>query len=307
MTSDSSLQELSDHALLQKADALAHHERLATAELIAALAEIDERKLYLGQGCSSMFSYCTRVLHLSEHAAYDRIEAARYGREFPIVLDRLRCGAITLTNLRLLGPLLTADTVEPLLDAAAYKSKHEVEKIAGKLRAETAGEVETYTIQVTLSADTLQKLRRAQELLRHAIPDGNTGEILDRSLTLLLRQLEKKKLGSARPRRRAALTAQRSRHVPLRVRREVWKRDGGRCAFVGSQGRCEERGFLEFHHVQPYAVGGKPVADNLELRCRAHNQHEAELFFGAREGPPTVECRRGETGPGTTSNSDAAP
>ena len=173
MTSNSLPQELSDQALLKKAEELAHHERIATAELIAALAEIDERKLYLGQGCSSMFAYCTRVLHLSEHAAYDRIEAARFGREFPVVLDRLRCGALTLTNLRLLGPLLKGETIESLLDQAAHKSKHEVEALVGRLRAETAADTETYTIHVTLSGETLKKLRRAQEMLRHAIPDGD--------------------------------------------------------------------------------------------------------------------------------------
>ena len=29
-----------------------------------------------------------------------------------------------------------------------------------------------------------------------------------------------------------------SRRIPAAVKREVWKRDGGRCAFVGSKGRC---------------------------------------------------------------------
>jgi hypothetical protein len=49
-----------------------------------------------------------------------------------------------------------------------------------------------------------------------------------------------------------------------------------------SGGRCAERGFLEFHHVRPYADGGQTVAENLELRCRAHNVYEAEKYFGAR-------------------------
>jgi hypothetical protein len=275
-------QELSDQALLLKAAELAQHERIATTELIAALAEIDVRKLYLGQGCSSMFTYCTGVLHLSEHAAYDRIEAARHCQAFPVVLDRLRCGALTLTNLRLLGPLLNSETVEPLLDAAAYKSKHDVEALVRPRRTE-AGDIETYTIQITLSADALGMLRRAQEVLRHVVPDGNPGTIVERSLTVLLEQVDRKKLGSTKLRRQAQRTTRRSRHVPLHIRRDVWKRDGGQCAFVGDQGRrCVERGFLEFHHLVPYALGGKAVVENLELRCRAHNQHEAEIVFGPR-------------------------
>lgn len=58
----------------------------------------------------------------------------------------------------------------------------------------------------------------------------------------------------------------------------MWQRDEGRCAFVGRTGRCREIGFLEFHHVAPYAAGGAATADNIQLRCRAHN--EARLFFG---------------------------
>ena len=40
------------------------------------------------------------------------------------------------------------------------------------------------------------------------------------------------------------------------------------------------RGFLEFHHLQPYGARGKPTVDNISLRCRAHNAYEAEVFYG---------------------------
>jgi hypothetical protein len=72
-----------------------------------------------------------------------------------------------------------------------------------------------------------------------------------------------------------------SRHVPAAVRRAVWTRDGGRCAFVGANGRrCTERGFIEFHHTAPYAAGGAATVDSIELRCRAHNLYEGALDFG---------------------------
>src|SRR5687767_5925016 len=60
---------LSDAELLLEVRRLAGHERQATARLIAALGELDARRLYLGQGCSSLFTFCTQILHLSEHAA----------------------------------------------------------------------------------------------------------------------------------------------------------------------------------------------------------------------------------------------
>ena len=65
--------------------------------------------------------------------------------------------------------------------------------------------------------------------------------------------------------------------------RAVWERDKGQCAFIGTVGRCTERGFLEYHHRVPYVDGGATSPENLELRCRSHNNHEAELWFGRRE------------------------
>lgn len=94
---------LSDHELLAEAKAAANREREATARLIALLAQVDARRLYLGEGCSSLFTYCTQVLLLSEHAAYGRIEAARATRRFPVVLDLLIDSSVTLTAVTLLA------------------------------------------------------------------------------------------------------------------------------------------------------------------------------------------------------------
>ena len=72
-----SVQSLSNEELLHDLERTAANERNATVDLIVLLAEMDARRLYLQQGYSSLFVYCTRHLHLSEHAAYGRIEAAR--------------------------------------------------------------------------------------------------------------------------------------------------------------------------------------------------------------------------------------
>jgi hypothetical protein len=60
-------QHLSDSDLIVEVNRLAQLERRAIAKLVAALGEMDARRLYRGQGCSSMFTYCTQVSHLAEH------------------------------------------------------------------------------------------------------------------------------------------------------------------------------------------------------------------------------------------------
>ena len=129
---------LSDAALVAEVTRLAGQERHATAALIASLAEFDARRLYLPAGCSSLFTYCTQVLHLSEHAAYRRIEAARAARRFPVILERLADGSITLTTVCLLGPLLTAENCDRVLEAAQHKSKRDVERLVARLRPQPA-------------------------------------------------------------------------------------------------------------------------------------------------------------------------
>ncbi len=135
-------------------------------------------------------------------------------------------------------------------------------------------------MQVTISREAHDKLRRAQDLLRHVVPDGDPAAIVERALALLVEHLERKRLASAKRPRAAGTATVGSRRVPAAVKRDVWARDDGRCAFIGTAGRCAERGFLELHHVVPFAEGGKTDMANLQLRCRAHNVYEAEEWFG---------------------------
>src|SRR5687768_15251450 len=80
----------------------------------------------------SLFTYCTEALRLSEHEAYNRIEAARAARRFPILLALLEEGRLNLTTVRLLGPHLTAENHQELVAAAAGKSKREVEELLAR-------------------------------------------------------------------------------------------------------------------------------------------------------------------------------
>jgi 5-methylcytosine-specific restriction endonuclease McrA len=361
---DSATSSLSDDQLLASVKSLARAERKATADLIAALAEVDRRKLYLGEGFPSLFNYCTQVLQLSEHAAYGRIEAVRVVHRFPIVLEHLADGAVTLTSVCLLAPLLTPQNHEALLAGARHKSRREVEHLVAMTRPKpdvpavvrrlpssrsqviieaptldvctpsaapigAASEIEPrsaiidpvpmrpaahdavvvpltperYKIQFTASREAHDKLRRAQSLLRHVIPNGDPAAVFERALDALLADIERKKLAATSRPHQARPTAPGSRHIPASVRREVWRRDGARCAFVGAAGRCAERGFLELHHVVPFAMGGEATIANIELRCRAHNAYEAEQVFGSfvlRERQPEYNSVRTECRTGTT-------
>ena len=284
---------LSDDEIVERVKELAGCERRASVALIRGLIEFDARELYLREGCPSLFTYCTQVLHLPEASAYNRIEAARAARRHPQVLEMLETGDLTLTAVRLLAPHLTVENRVDLLAAARHRSRFEVQELIASIVPGapcsthcdailvTPLAADSCRLHVTLTHETYDKLLRAQRLLRHTHPTGDVGAILDRALTLLIDHLERRRFARvASPRPAVDDGVASGRHIPAAVRRDVWQRDAGRCAFVGSEGRCRETGFLEFHHVEPYAAGGAATADNIQLRCRAHNQYEARVFFG---------------------------
>lgn len=302
------------------------------------MAAIDRRS---HQGArSSLFTYCTQALYLSEPAAYSRITAARAARRFPVILNLLTGGDVTLTSITLLVAHLTDDNHEALLQAARHRGQREVEQLVARLDPQpdipssvrkvsacapatnpvlelsaasvSEGEViaatptasakpifqravvaplspERYLPKVTLSRDGYEKLMRASALLRHSVPNGDAAAIVERALTVLLEQLEKTKTAATSRPRVTQVRPSRSRHVPAAVKREVWVREAGRCAFVGAHGRCTETAFLECHHVVPFADRGPTTVENIELRCRAHNVYEAERWCGGRERPETTE------------------
>ncbi len=149
---------LDDRALLDAAKQLATDERRATAALLRAIMEIDSRRLYLGEGCASMFSYCTQVLHLSEGGAYNRIEAARAAREYPVILELFERSAITLTAVRLLAPHLTSENHAAVLSSARHKSKREIEEIVASLRPKPDAPVVVRRLPGARTATTLSLL-----------------------------------------------------------------------------------------------------------------------------------------------------
>src|SRR5262249_10147211 len=92
-----------------------------TAALLAHFAEFDARKLYLPAAYPSMYAYCVGKLHLCEQAAYKRIQAARAGRQYPIVFAAVAEGRLHLSAVVLLAPKLTAENVDELVTAASSR------------------------------------------------------------------------------------------------------------------------------------------------------------------------------------------
>jgi 5-methylcytosine-specific restriction endonuclease McrA len=313
-----------------------------TAKLVVYLAEIEDRRLHLQAGFSSMFEFCVKKLGLGEGEAFRRIVAARLGKRFPTVYALLASGAVHLSSLELLSKWLTEENHAELLEAASGKSKREVEAllasrfprpavpssiqrlpvpiaisvpvaapgssdspstpaftleltegahahVPARARIEQLSEAR-FRVEFTASAELREKLELCRDLMSHANPSRDLAVVIERAVDSLLAHLEKRRLaGAKRPRQEQAARKASghdgrnagSRRITNAVRRRVFERDGLRCTYVSPDGRrCEARAFLELDHADPRALGGSDEAQNLRVRCRAHNQLWAEQAYG---------------------------
>ncbi len=369
-----------DKLLVDLKDLVASHHR-QTAHVLAHIAEVDTRRLYLKHACSSMFAYCCQRLGMSEDEAYKRIRVARMARRFPEIFEMVAQGELHLSGIARLAAHLKDDNHGILLKDAKGQTTRKIEAmlaarfpspdIAASMRklpapkpsepadpqpllsmtiekqqeaplsslsaAVVASEVtgkpsvpipgadvrhkadaataehtqtieepfhesrhqggsqgnrdrvtpiaaERFKVQFTASRPLRDKIRLAQDLLRHQVPAGDLAAVCERAFDVLLAELTKRKyarLDKRAPKRRPASNERRSRHIPHVIKRDVWTRDGGQCTFVDADGnRCRETGALEFHPIDPCQKGGAHTVDNVALVCRPHNRHYAERDYG---------------------------
>jgi len=123
------LEELSNEQLLSGLHAVIGQGRTLLARLLAYLGEVEERRLDLESACSSLFDFCVRRLAMSEDEACRRVAAARLTKRFPVALGMIERGELHLTGLLLLRDYLTAENHERLLQAAAGKTKAEIQQL----------------------------------------------------------------------------------------------------------------------------------------------------------------------------------
>ncbi|HET6899861.1 MAG TPA: HNH endonuclease signature motif containing protein [Vicinamibacteria bacterium] len=141
-----------------------------------------------------------------------------------------------------------------------------------------------YELRFAVNADTLDKLKMAQDLLSHAVPNGDLSQVFDRALDALVEDLLRRRFAVTDGPKSDGTSAGRE---PAAVRRRVYLRDRGRCTYVAPDGRrCDSRRFLQFDHIRLRADGGEFTVDNIRLRCGPHNRLEAERVLGSAPSPP---------------------
>jgi 5-methylcytosine-specific restriction endonuclease McrA len=123
---------LTNDELLSHVKSLVRRDHANLVDLLVHLGELDAREAYLADGASSLFAWCTAVLHLSEAAAFCRIRAAWIARRFPTVLERLARGELHVHALARLAPHLTTGNHEAILAEARHARRAGIDRIVAR-------------------------------------------------------------------------------------------------------------------------------------------------------------------------------
>jgi hypothetical protein len=170
---------------------------------------------------------------------------------------------------------MTSSEQKCALERISVKSKAKESAVQGSSVEPLA--TERYALQLTMDQTTHDKLRHLQRRLSHRIPSGDLLQVFNWMLDLANRELDK----TPKPRLNRRTGSANPRYISTDIKQVVRERDGDRCTFVSDTGRrCSARTFLEYDHIVPVARGGLATAENLRLRCPAHNRYAAECQFG---------------------------
>ena len=127
------LSELTDDELLANTRRLVGKSNQLLAALLLHLAEVETRGVHRKRRCASLYTYCVYELRFSEDAAARRSAAARWVKQFPVLLQAVGDGELHLTGLLMIAPHLTPENQVEVLGRAKFRTKKELAKLVREL------------------------------------------------------------------------------------------------------------------------------------------------------------------------------
>ncbi len=178
------------YPLHEKALHLSSEYRRLEKELIEVLQEIEEQRLYVELGFSSMFRYATESLGLSEANAYAFIAVARKAKHLPYLQQSLNDGSVSVSKVKHILAVLDRDNQKEWVEKAKILPKSEIEKQVAEISPESRKREKVHYIRkealrmhLEVSEILFKKLKRAQDVSH----SKNIEETLEAVLNLYLK------------------------------------------------------------------------------------------------------------------------
>ncbi len=126
------LEQLSDEALKSTADQLVGLHRRTTANLLACLVEVARRDLHLIDGASTLADWCMARWGLSEDQAWTYTKVVEVARKYPLALQMVADGRLSLSGVRALRPHLSDENADERLREAAGKTRSDLQLLIAR-------------------------------------------------------------------------------------------------------------------------------------------------------------------------------
>ena len=155
-----------------------------------------------------------------------------------------------------------------------------------------------YKVEFTASGALRQKLQTLKELMRHRVPSGDYGTLVELAVDGLIEKTKKERFNIGRKPRNpdapAATGPTETRHIPAHIQRAVHERDEGRCAFVSPETgrRCDSSDWVQIDHIEGFARTHEHSVEGLRLVCAQHNRYLAEVMYGRDRIDAAIALRR---------------
>jgi 5-methylcytosine-specific restriction endonuclease McrA len=274
--------------------------RTSETQLIDLVQKVEEKRVFVVLGYSSLFEYCTKALLLSESNAQMLISISRKSRMVPELKTEIQKGTVSISKAQRIVSVITRENKSEWIQKASQLSKRELEKEVAKIHPEVVRETirpiseDRMKLQLGISEATMKKLKRAQAVLSSKKRKPvSLEEVLESALDRFLEkedpvekaEREKNKshcpgrtTQSKKPKTETSNTSGSGffrTPIPAPTRHEIFRRDRGQCQFINPDGTlCHNPFFIELHHKKPMSRGGQNVVENLITLCAAHHSHQ---------------------------------
>lgn len=297
--------------LFHEAKETLKREKEETISSVRFIGQLDKDNAAVNLGFANIDKFIA-ALGISRKKYYTRVYADRILSRFPELLQIWRNGETHLSCIALLHSKITEANSEKILQEIKGKTKQELEFFLSTIdfNGETIEREKTIEVLMTFTEAEIEKIERAKDVLAASGHNPSNKEafmcgiddLLSRRDPLQKAERAQKRAIKKEKSKKTKLTSKSispgkqgeqkkikrkdPRFIAAVVKHATWIRDKGKCTYKNAGGEsCGQTKMLEFEHLIPVCRGGTGSIENITLRCRFHNQHEARRLIGEKYFP----------------------
>lgn len=274
------------------------------AYLLRVIEVVSEKELHLDCGLPSLYSYCTRLLHISEGISYALIAVINRGKEVPELIEAVESGKVSLSKAKKICSVINPENHKQWINLATHETSRVIEKCVALANPKEAVKesaqyksADRIEFKIGVSEEWVELLATTKDLLSQKQSRAVTSEEallfimimrefndrhnpVKKAERSLARARQKKSVeieepqcpGTAEPAKQAARKPLGREPVKRITIHAVNHRDQVQCTHISKFGRCEQKRWLDHHHIIPIANGGTNEPKNLTTLCHGHHK-----------------------------------